>query len=1164
MGETIEELVLAALASLDDDHKCIYWELVMKQEVFERIYEEELTPIQRRILHRILKGKSHTAATVTVTVNGVNDAPIAIVDNFSTIRDQSLTLSIQNLLINDYDPDKNDSITFVGVNNAINGSVTLNNNQIIFTPSFEFMGAASFEYVIKDNSGTESKGTAKIDVKPSNFGKIKGNFWQDNNGNGTQDSGELKLENWTVFLDNNRNGTLDQGEASTITDNQGNYSFDNLTAGAYVVAQVLKQGWERTYPVQQNNTNPNPNQILTPGVSVLGFSSQSNLTANYAPNQVLVKLKSVISSLELNTLKNNLGVTNTESISNLGIELWSFSKLSVEAAIAQYSNNSLIEYIEPNYTISNSDISSLVVSPNDPQYSSLWGLNNTGQTGGKSDADIDAPEAWKISTGSKSIIIGVIDTGVDYTHPDLIGNIWKNPGEIPNDRIDNDGNGFIDDVHGYDFANNDGNPFDDHGHGTHVAGTIGAKGNNNLGVVGINWDIQIMPIKFLSGEGSGTTFGAIQAVNYATKMGVNLTNNSWGGGGFSQGLYDAISAAGKAGQLFVAAAGNSSRNADQSPMYPAAYNLDNIISVAATDHNDNLANFSNYGASSVDLAAPGVNILSTVPGNRYRSFNGTSMASPHVAGVAGLVWANNPSLSAKEVKQVLLDSVDVLDNLKGKTLTGGRLNANTALQNSRPVPGTYVVRLDQGEIVRDINFGNRLLESTSSVSLAVSPNSVTEDGTSNLVYTFTRAGVTSNALTVNYTVGGTATFNSDYAQIGATSYTATTGTITFAAGASTATLTIDPTADTTVESDETVALTLASGTGYTIGTTNPVTGTITNDDPFTGTSNADTLIGTTGADTLIGLASNDTYTVNHVGDIVTEALNAGTDLVNASISYTLPNHVENLTLTGSSNINGTGNSLNNTLTGNSGNNTLTGNAGNDTLNGGAGIDILIGGLGNDVYVVDTTTDTITENANEGTDTVQSSITFDLTVFPNIENLTLTGTAAINGTGNAGNNSLTGNSGNNTLNGGAGADTLTGGVGSDIFVFQFGQSPVSGADRISDFAIGTDKIDLLTASGVAMNAPTAFTRAANSTATTLTNVVNSVFTDANGALTGNQALGVNSAALVSVTTSGIAGTYLVINDGVAGFQSSNDLLVNITGYSGTLPALGSIVVSNFFI
>ncbi|MFM6025049.1 MAG: bluetail domain-containing putative surface protein, partial [Dolichospermum sp.] len=373
--------------------------------------------------------------------------------------------------------------------------------------------------------------------------------------------------------------------------------------------------------------------------------------------------------------------------------------------------------------------------------------------------------------------------------------------------------------------------------------------------------------------------------------------------------------------------------------------------------------------------------------------------------------------------------------------------------------------------------------------------------------------------------------------------------------------------DNTIEPNETFTVYLSTPSRSTIGTRS-ATGIILNDDgsqptPIViGTSCNDTLSGTINADFLMGLAGNDTYTVNNAGDLVVENLSEGTDRVNASISYTLSDNVENLTLTGSANFNGTGNDLNNSITGNTGNNILTGLAGNDVLDGKVGADTLIGGLGNDTYIVDNGEDVVTENLSEGTDRVNASISY--TLSDNVENLTLTGSANFNGTGNNLNNSLTGNTGNNILNGGAGADTLRGGVGSDIFVFQFEQSPVSGADRITDFAIGTDKIDLLTSLGVAMNAPTAFTRAANSTATTLENMVNSVFTDANGALTGNQALSVSSAALVSVTTSGIAGTYLVINDDVADFQSSNDLLVNITGYSGTLPALGNITVANFFI
>ncbi|NCQ95506.1 MAG: hypothetical protein GPJ33_09460, partial [Microcystis aeruginosa W11-03] len=302
-------------------------------------------------------------------------------------------------------------------------------------------------------------------------------------------------------------------------------------------------------------------------------------------------------------------------------------------------------------------------------------------------------------------------------------------------------------------------------------------------------------------------------------------------------------------------------------------------------------------------------------------------------------------------------------------------------------------------------------------------------------------------------------------------------------------------------------------------------------------------------------AGNDTYTVNDAGDLVIEALNEGTDTVQASISYTLTDNVENLLLTGTGNLNGTGNGLNNQI---------TGNGGNNSLNGAAGIDTLIGGLGNDTYQVDTTNDTITELANQGSDTIQSSVTYSIANLDNIENLTLTGNTAINATGNTANNLIVGNSGNNQINGGAGIDTLTGGLGADTFIFQFGQSTISTSDRITDFAINSDKIDLLTQSGNAMSAPSNFSRAADSTVTTLDNLINQVFTDANGATTGNQALAVNSAALVQVTGGAIAGTYLVINDSTAGFQSSNDLLINITGFTGTLPALGNIPVGNFFI
>lgn len=261
------------------------------------------------------------------------------------------------------------------------------------------------------------------------------------------------------------------------------------------------------------------------------------------------------------------------------------------AAIQWLDQSSFLAYYEANVSITLGQL------PNDASFTDLWGLHNTGQNGGTADADIDAPEAWDISTGSSAVVVAVIDSGFDYTHPDLADNIWTNPGEIAGDGLDNDGNGFIDDVHGYDFVNNDGTPLDDNGHGTHVSGTIGAAGNNGAGVTGVSWDVSLMGLKFLNSAGSGTLDNAVRAVNYATLMkttyGVNvrLTNNSWGGSGAYQALSDAIQASGAADILFVAAAGNNGTNNDTTPFYPAAYPLANIITVAATDRNDQFATF---------------------------------------------------------------------------------------------------------------------------------------------------------------------------------------------------------------------------------------------------------------------------------------------------------------------------------------------------------------------------------------------------------------------------------------------------------------------------------------------------------------------------------------------------------------------------------------------
>jgi subtilisin family serine protease len=401
------------------------------------------------------------------------------------------------------------------------------------------------------------------------------------------------------------------------------------------------------------------------------------------PGEILVKFQPAAKAADRAAVRASINGRVAHDFAFIGVEHMILRGVTTEQAIERLRRNPNVVYAEPNYEIQLDRV------PNDPRFPELYGMRNTGQTGGTAGADIKATNAWDLFTGDPNIKIGIIDTGVDYNHPDLAANVWTNPGEIPGNSIDDDGNGYVDDVHGYDFYNNDGDPFDDNGHGSHCAGTIAGVGDNNIGVAGVNWSAKVVGIKFLSGGGSGSTTGAISSVYYAIAAGVKFTSNSWGGGGFSQALLDAINAAGAAGQLFVAASGNSGANTDTSPHYPSSYDTPYIISVAATDHNDNLASFSNYGATTVDIAAPGVNILSTTPGNSYELLSGTSMATPHVSGVVGLAWGRYPALTNMQVKTMVMNAADPKPQLAGKCVTGGRLNAfMTIAEPDETPPGT--------------------------------------------------------------------------------------------------------------------------------------------------------------------------------------------------------------------------------------------------------------------------------------------------------------------------------------------------------------------------------------------------------------------------------------------------------------------------------------------
>jgi subtilisin family serine protease len=493
---------------------------------------------------------------------------------------------------------------------------------------------------------------------------------------------------------------------------------------------------------------------------------------------------------------------------------------SLEGALALYRQEAGVRYVEVDQRMRQQAVS------NDPAYlnGSLWGLYGgdvptaVGPAGTSNAFGSHAEVAWNQGfTGSSSVYVGIIDEGFEFTHPDLAANSWSNSFD-PVDGIDNDGNGYIDDVHGWDFFNDDNSVYDGFSddHGTHVAGTIGAAGGNGVGVSGVNWNVTMIATKFLGASG-GFTSGAVEALDYLTDLkrrhGLNIvaSNNSWGGSGYSQALHEAIIRAAKQNILFITAAGNSSADNDGLDYYPAQYNTtvapsgvtpatyDAVVSVASISSDGALSSFSSYGSTTVDLGAPGSSILSTVPGGGYGYYSGTSMATPHVTGAAALYAAAYPGSTAAQIRAALLASTTPTPSLQGKTVTGGRLNLADLL-NPSTIP---------------------------SVSLSVAPAGVLEDGAANLVFTFSRTGPATSALTVNYGVGGSATLGVDYGGIAATP---ASKSVSFAAGQASVTVTVDPTADGAAETDETVALTLSEGAGYTVGTAGAVVGTIQNDD----------------------------------------------------------------------------------------------------------------------------------------------------------------------------------------------------------------------------------------------------------------------------------------------------------------------------------------------
>ena len=475
-------------------------------------------------------------------------------------------------------------------------------------------------------------------------------------------------------------------------------------------AAAAPQASAPSAPAESASFGSLPARIANVDQTAVAAAASKYEGADYVPGELIVKLDGAMENGLMSDFAGEYGAKVIEkfdlpegvfkSFGGDMLRLKMPAGIDIFEAVAAMKDDARVAFAEPNEIITLDEVQTTPPEqdgsqqdgeqgvPNDLD-SKLWGLRNTGQTGGKAGADVSAVDAWKVTTGDGSDngpLIAVIDTGIDYNHPDLKANMWTNPGEIPGDGIDNDNNGVIDDVHGYYPAQDSGDPMDGHSHGTHCSGTIAGVGNNGEGVTGVMQNARLMGIKIFSDSGRTTTADIVKGINYATRMGADITSNSWGGGGRSEAIYEAFKAN---PALHVIAAGNSNYDNDKRDNFPSNYDLDNIVAVAATNHNDQRASFSQWGANNVDVAAPGRNIWSTVPVSKgsYGNKSGTSMATPHVSGGAGLIMSAYPNATNAEVKARLIHGSDKIDALKDISVSDGRVNFAASLEDDKVAPG---------------------------------------------------------------------------------------------------------------------------------------------------------------------------------------------------------------------------------------------------------------------------------------------------------------------------------------------------------------------------------------------------------------------------------------------------------------------------------------------